>query len=169
MKKMMNRRAQVRRFSRASLRQDGQALIELALTMPLLLLMLLGAGEFARMAYMAIELSNAAKAAAQYGAQNEAYAANTLGIQLVAQKDATYTSSFCNSFTTSVQTPLPCSCVVNGAVGAASTGACTAACAGYTVQVLVIDTSASCNPIIHAPGFPGSFTLRGHAQQEVLN
>ncbi len=54
-----------RRFKIESSGQSGQALIELAVSMPLFLLLLLGAAEFGRIAYMAIELTDAAKAAAQ--------------------------------------------------------------------------------------------------------
>ena len=50
--------------------EDGQSLVELALTVPILLLLLLGAAELARVAYAAIEVSNAAEAAVRYGAQN---------------------------------------------------------------------------------------------------
>ena len=149
---------------------SGQVLVELALLFPLLLLLLLGAVEFAQLEYMAIELTNAAKAAAQYGSQNEVYAADTAGIQLVAQKEAAYTYSVCTNFTTTVSPAAStnCACVVNGSVPAATSGQCTAACGGYIVEVLNVTTSASCNPFIHMPGSTGSFTLQGHAVQEVL-
>jgi Flp pilus assembly protein TadG len=54
---------QQRRLRRASVTEDaGQALLELALTVPLLVLILLGAAEFSRLAYAAVEVANAAKA-----------------------------------------------------------------------------------------------------------
>ncbi len=40
---------------------------------------LIGAGEFARAAYAYIEVSNAARAAVQYGAQNHATSDDTVG------------------------------------------------------------------------------------------
>ena len=150
--------------------ESGQALVELALSLSLLLLLLLGAVEFARVEYMAIELANAAKAAAQYGAQNEVYAADTAGILLAAQKEAVYTRSACANFTATASPPATtnCACVTGGVVGTASSTACTATCTGYIVEVLNVTTSATCDPGIHVPGFPGSFTLQGHAVQEVL-
>ena len=48
--------------------ESGGALVETALTMPLLVILVLGAVELARVAYAAIEVSNAARAAVSYGA-----------------------------------------------------------------------------------------------------
>ncbi len=54
-------------FKRRSLGGDrGQSLIELALTLPLFILILVGATEFGRFAWATIEASNAARAGAQY-------------------------------------------------------------------------------------------------------
>jgi Flp pilus assembly protein TadG len=50
--------------------ESGQALVELALMMPIMMLLLVGALALARVAYAAIEVSNAAKAAVQYGASS---------------------------------------------------------------------------------------------------
>lgn len=168
---MTNRKPRLpRRGVAENAAESGQALVELALSLSLLLLLLLGAVQFARLEYMAIELSNAAKAAAQYGAQNEVYAADITGIQLVAQKEAAYTRSACTNFTTTLSQPAVnnCACVSGGVVGTPSSTACTAACTGYIVEVLNVTTSASCNPGFHIPGIPGSLTLQGHAVQEVL-
>src|SRR5512135_3899712 len=66
----------------------GQSLIETALTVPLLVLLLVGAVELAQVAYAAIEVSNAAKAAASYGAQDTTTAADSTGMATVAANDA---------------------------------------------------------------------------------
>ena len=50
--------------------EEGSALVELALSVPLLLIMLLGAVEFARVAYASIEVANAAHSAAMYAASS---------------------------------------------------------------------------------------------------
>jgi Flp pilus assembly protein TadG len=154
--------------------QSGQALIELAISLPLLLLLLLGAAEFGRMAYMAIEVSDAAKAAVQYGAQDATTMIDTSGIQLAAQQNAPYVANYCTSFSATVS-PDPknfCTCMTNGTPNPTtpSAAACTAACAGYVVHVLQVTTTASCNPIFHATGFSSAnITLNGSAVQEVLN
>jgi Flp pilus assembly protein TadG len=146
--------------------EAGQALIEVALGVSLLLLLLLGAVEFGRFAYFAIELSNAAKAAAQYGSQNSITAADVAGMQLVASQDAPEVNSACTNFTTTIQQPATCACVVSGASSAASCSATN--CAGYIVQYLTVSTSAQCRPMIHADHFTATLTMTGHAVQEVL-
>jgi Flp pilus assembly protein TadG len=155
--------------------ESGQALIELALTLPLLFLLLLGAAEFGRLAYMAIEVAEAAKAAAQYGAQNNITAADysTNGIALTAQANAPYVYANCTNFTVTVPSPAQCTCMSGGSpTGSPSSATCAAAstCVGYIVQVLTVNTSATCSPLIHPPGFSGTgITLHGSAVQEVLN
>ena len=65
---------------RRNLREEtGQALVELALVVPLFTVILFGAVEYGRLAYDAIEVTNAARAGAAYGAQNHVTAADTCG------------------------------------------------------------------------------------------
>lgn len=155
-------------MTRAGGGDSGQALIETALTLPLLLLMLLGAFEFGRCVYASIEITNAAKAAAQYGAQNSTTAADINGMKLVAMQDAPDLSLTAASTTIDNTN---CECIVNGVAGTASAAMCatTAICLGYVVQVLKITTTTTYQPVLfHKGGFSSSFTLQGHAVQEVL-
>jgi Flp pilus assembly protein TadG len=69
-------------------RQRGQALIEMAIALPILIGLLLGIIEIGRYAYLAILVSNSARAGAIYGAQNLVDAVNTAGIAAAAQNDA---------------------------------------------------------------------------------
>jgi Flp pilus assembly protein TadG len=69
-------------------RERGQAFIELALVLPVLLALTIGIIEFGRLAYYQIEVSDAARAGAQYGAQILGNAPNTAGITLAAQNNA---------------------------------------------------------------------------------
>lgn len=146
---------------------DAQSLIEVAVSLPLLMLLMLGAVEFGQAAYAAIEVTNAAKAAAAYGSQNAVTAADITGMQLAASSDAANLSGTSNFATTIDNTK--CACVIGGALGTPTVAACGAGCGGYIVQVITVDTSASYNPLIFAPGLNASFTLHGHAVQEVLN
>ncbi len=57
----------------------GQAFLEFALLAPILLYLLIAAGDLMRVYYMAIALNNAAQAGAQYGAQNPRTAADVKG------------------------------------------------------------------------------------------
>ena len=146
----------LRRLCRA---ESGQALTELGLVLPALTLVLIGAVELARVAYVAIEVSNAAHAGAQYGAQSIIYAADSTGIQNAAANDAanvtlasttptlTYT---CSDGTTPSGSPL--------------------ACAG-TAQVegvLTVVTTANFDPFFHIAGLGSTFALTGRDQQIVL-
>jgi Flp pilus assembly protein TadG len=155
-------------------KQSGQALIELAISLPLLFLLLLGAAEFGRLAYMAIEVADAAKAAAQYAAYDTTTMQDTSGILLAAQSNAPYVTNYCTSFTATAVNPVNCTCMTNGTPNPTTPtqAACaTASCAspGYVAHVVQVTTTASCNPIFHATGFSGAnITLNGSAVQEVL-
>src|ERR1035437_6327468 len=74
---------------RAGMRSDtGQSLVELALMFPIFILLLVGAAEFGRLAYAAIEVSNAARAGASYGSLTHIKASDFANIRLVSTKDA---------------------------------------------------------------------------------
>lgn len=145
--------------------EDGQSLVELALTVPILLLLLLGAAELARVAYAAIEVSNAAEAAVRYGAQNSSTASplNWPAIQATAATDAA------NLPLASVTPELVCGCSDESVSGQSCTGFTIANCPGsHPVETLTVTTTANFDPLIHIPGLPKSFTLTGRAIQKVL-
>ncbi len=66
----------------------GQASVELALSLPLLLMMFLVVVETGRAFYIAISVANAARAGVQYGAQSLSTAADNAGMQAAAANDA---------------------------------------------------------------------------------
>ncbi len=150
--------------------EAGQSLVELALTLPVLAILLVGAAEFARVAYVAIEVSNAAKAAVAYGAQNPTAVANTTAIQNAAILDAANLSPALTSSNVTVSTAGICSS------GAACTGAgstctntdCQTNAGDHIETVLTVTTSYNFSPVIHLPGLPTSFTLHGRAVQTCL-
>jgi Flp pilus assembly protein TadG len=136
----------------------GQSLVETAFMLPILLTILFSAVELARVAYVGIQVSNAAKAGAQYGAQNGYTAADTTGISTAAASDAMGLSGLT---TTSSYT---CAC----SDGTTSTCANTDCSSSHIVQTLTVKTQATITPLIHYPGFPASYTLKGHATQRCL-
>jgi Flp pilus assembly protein TadG len=75
--------AGVRRLS-----ERGIAVTEMALLVPLLLLLAIGVAEFGRVFYTAITLSHAARAGVQYGAQNNAKSGDFSGMVKAAQDEA---------------------------------------------------------------------------------
>jgi Flp pilus assembly protein TadG len=171
----------LKRFLQAA--HEGQALVETALTLPLLLGMMVGAAELARVAYMSIEVANAAEAAAFYGSQNGATASDfdnssqgskASGMQLKAIQDASdlYNSPTATNFTTTVTTA--CACEPKTSAGSPQTVSCSdnTTCSAANLQMqttLIVATSAQFNPLIHFPGLPASYTLSGRAVQKVLN
>lgn len=64
--------------------ERGSALVELAVSLPLLVLLLVGTVDFARVFYTAIELTNAARAGAQYGAASLANSAQDTAMETTA-------------------------------------------------------------------------------------
>ena len=67
--------------------QTGASLVELAFVIPFLVLLALGAIDFGRAYYLSIEVANAARAGAQYGAAN-GNLTNLSGMQTAANQDA---------------------------------------------------------------------------------
>lgn len=160
----MNERIEQRGFMR-TLRgsEAGQAIVEAAITMPFLILLMVGAAEFGRMAFAAIQVSNAAAAAAKYGAQTHATAGDTAGMLTAAQNEYTYNP------TALTLTPAPtaaCSCSDSGASVSCHDST---VCSGAQIEVsITVRTQASFNPIIHVPGLTPTITLHGWAIQKVL-
>lgn len=64
--------------------ERGSALVEMAVCLPILLLLLFGSIDFGRVFYTSMELNNAARAGAQYGAFNLARSGNTATMQSTA-------------------------------------------------------------------------------------
>ena len=130
--------------------ETGAALIELAVLLPLLLLLVLGIGDFGRGLYWGITLTHAARAGAQYGAQSIAKSADSSGIQQAAQNEAQ------NIGTISVSSAVVCQCPGGSNVSCTST-----TCAGYgapQVSVLVT-TSTTFNTVAPWPGVPRTTAL----------
>jgi Flp pilus assembly protein TadG len=156
MHRLRTRKCRDRR-SKLIAEERAQALLEVALTLPILLLLLLGAAEMARVSYAAIEVANAARAAVQYGAQNSTTAADTTGMQTAASNDASNIASV----TTTVSTSYICS---NGS----SASGTPPACSGSAVEtILTVNTQATINPMIHLY-LPTTFTVHGRAVQKCL-
>jgi Flp pilus assembly protein TadG len=136
----------------------GQALIEMAVTLPFLLLLLIGAFELARAGYAAIEVSNAANAGAQFGALNNSNSVDTTGIQTAASGDAP------NIALGTTSSSISCIC----SDGSASTCLSTDCSSSHIEHILTVQTHANFDPLIHWPGVPNSFPLTGRAVRKVL-
>jgi Flp pilus assembly protein TadG len=150
-------------------REEGQALVETALSMSVLLLMMLGAVEFGAMAFSAIAVGNAARAAAQYGAQTPGTAADVSGMTQAAKNEYP-TPSAITLVSPTATSGYACNCVDTGAsVGCTTNSVTSPACPGSYMEVtMTVQTQVSYTPLIHIPGLPATFQLKGTAKQKVL-
>jgi len=140
----------------------GQSLAEVALLTPLLLLLLVGTIEVGRFAYYSIEVSNAARAAVQYGAQSLADSKDTAGIQSAADKDAPDIPGLGVTPTTS------CACSTSPAVSVLCATAPVICLPPSTAVVfLEVDTTKAITPLFRYPGLPSTFTANGKAIMRV--
>lgn len=143
--------------------EAGQALVELSLTMTLILIpLLIGAAEFARAAYAYIEVSNAARAAVAYGAQNHATAKDSAGMLTAARNDYAFDPTKLTLLTSSYV----CNCSNTG-----NSVSCTdpTVCSGAHIELtLTVQTTATFDPGFYEPFLSRSFTINGIAVQKVL-
>lgn len=158
----------------------GSAFVELALILPLLVFVVIGAAELGRIAYFAIELANAARAGAAYGSQNSQTAIDSTDIELAASNDAsniaitfpTAPGNYCvcetatSGGSVSDTSPVLCSTV------ATSTTYCTESTTTGTTNTVIgyvqVNTRATVSTMFHYPGIPASFTLNGFAEMRVM-
>jgi Flp pilus assembly protein TadG len=143
---------------------EGQAFVELALVLPIFILLLVGAVEIGRLAYASIEVSNAARAGVAYAAQNHITAQDSANIQLAATSDASQITSLtatptysCTCESTSGVMTAPSSCT--GITTAA--GSCPSP--SRIVLYVHVTTAAAVDTLFNLPGIPSTVTLRGYA------
>jgi Flp pilus assembly protein TadG len=140
---------------------NGQSYAELALALPAMVLLFVVAVDFGRLFYTYIGVINAARAGAQYGMLNIANAANTSGMQKVAEDDGSsipnlsVTATLC---TCGTPTSTATSC------GASTSTYCTDDPQGNYV---VVTATAPFATIVKYPGVPSSVTLKSQAVMQV--
>jgi Flp pilus assembly protein TadG len=156
--------------------QCGQALIEMAFILPILLILALGVIEIGRYAYIAILVGNAARAGAAYGAQSKQQSNDSTGIQNAAQYDFAGSTSSNSSppaptnglaATTLTVTSTPsCGCDSAGSVttagcntaaGNADPGTCPAG--SRWIVFVSVTATGNFNSLFSYPGIPTSITV----------
>jgi Flp pilus assembly protein TadG len=149
--------------------EHGQALIETALSVSLFVVILMGAVEFGRLAFTAIEVADAAQAAAQYATQNSATAQNITAMQTAAQNEY-YTPSDLTLLSPTTTSGYACTCANSGAsVSCSNNSLSSPSCPGSFEEVTVtVQTQATYIPTIHIPGLATSYQIRGNATRKVL-
>jgi len=144
--------------------QQGTALVELALSLSVMILIMLGIVEFGRVIYTAIEVSNAAHAAVQYGASSSAASADTTGITNAAMADAANVSGLS---VTSVSTSCTCANTAYTPTSCSDNTTCRSNGTAL-VETITVNTQATYTPLFQYPK-QGSFTLKGRASRVVSN
>ncbi|MFC5860847.1 TadE/TadG family type IV pilus assembly protein [Acidicapsa dinghuensis] len=141
-------------YFRALLAADhGSSLVEVALTLPFLLLILAGAVDFGQAYHLTMEMAGAAHAGAEYGAQNPT---DTTGITTAAQKGAPNVPNL------TVTTPTyGCEC----SDGTSFSANCTTipSCTSNVVYRVTVRVSATYKPLVPWVGVPYPMSLSSSA------
>ena len=148
----------------------GISLIELALTMPILVILLVGITDFAFYIYGSIEAMNAAHAGAMYGAQNGITACDNTGMVNAAKADASdlvNISATTSGSNTSCATVALCACSNTPQTLALCSGQVCSGVGNRQVQYVKVSTTATVTSIIKYPGFFPSLTLKGQSIMRV--
>ena len=145
--------------------EQGSALVELAVSLPLLTLMLLGAAEFAQFAYVSIETLNAAHAGAVYAATSHGHVSDSTGITNAAKGDAGNLVGMIS--VTSVNSTCTCSDGTNLA-NCSDNSTCLASNTSM-ITAVTVKTQSTFKPLIRIPGGASTFTLKGTSTQVVTN
>lgn len=140
--------------------EAGHAMLELALMAPVLLLMLFGTADFARVFYAAIEVTNAAYAGAIYGAQTVGTAGKSSAMVTAAKNDA----SDLNPSSLTVTATKFCECPDASAVS------CSGTCAGSGKLRVYVQVAAT-YPFKTLVKYPGinAVTYTGYPSQTSIS
>lgn len=136
--------------------QLGSSLMETTLLLPILVLLLVGAVDYGRGFFSAMEVSSAAEAGAMYGTTNPT---DTAGITTMAQMDAKDVSGL------NVSASYGCECA--DGTGIVVSCATTLVCTNNVVRYVDVSTSANYSPILPYPLIPSSFALKGHSRMRM--
>lgn len=128
----------------------ASAAVELAIILPVLVLVAIIASDFARVYFTGITVANAARAGAQYGAQNTSTSGDTVGMNLAATQDAVGAGAI------TVSSRSFCRCD-GGEVADCTVGDC-GAYGEYRLYVEVIATKAV-DMVFRYPGLALTYTL----------
>jgi Flp pilus assembly protein TadG len=146
--------------------ERGSSLVEVALLFAILVPPLLfGVIDFGRAFYFSIEVTNAARAGAQYGAQNSTTAQDTTGIISAATSEAADVARL-------TLMPAPtyfCQCVGSSGPPGTTTSCTSPSCTGgnHVVGYLQVNTQTAYTPLFPYPGVPSPITLKGLAIMQV--
>ena len=150
---MQNIRSQIVKFFRGT---EGSNFIEMALLLPLFLLLFVGAVDLGRLYFMSVEVTGAAQAGALYGIQNPSDAS---GMQSAASAGASSLAGV------STSASYGCECSDGSSVQASCNT--TPTCTYNYVNYVDVVSSVQYTPIFKYPGLPSTMTLSREARMRV--
>ena len=136
----------------AETRPSGQAAVELALAVPVLILFVLAGSDYARVFFVSVEVNNAARAGASYGIQSVSKAQDLTGMQTAAVNDGSNISGL-----TATATQY-CICSNHAKFTCGSSPACQ-----DQAMYVQVTTTATFHTYFSYPGIPNTITLNGSA------
>lgn len=151
--------------------ESGAAVVELAFSLPMFILLVLGTAEIANIAWSSVQINNAAHAAAQFGSISRANAADTTDMGTAAQNDA---PGLITNPSTQVTSSQSCTCVTPSTGAQTTPATCTAALETTCLSPSVIQASvhvtvqAPVTPLVHYPGLPASYTMHAQASMGIV-
>ena len=154
--------------------QSGQALVELAIVLPILLLLALGIIELGRFAYISILVGNAARAGAAYGSQSLGQASQNGPITTAADNDFQNNGQLASKL--NVSSTFSCGCDNGGVITPSPIGTnatcfvlnankCTGG--GHWVITLSVTASGTFSSLFSYPGIPKSITVNRVSEMRV--
>ena len=120
----------------------GVALVELAFALPILMIVLLGTADFARVFYYAMELTTAARAGAQCGSYSSATADDTNAANIIAAAQNAAPNIAPITVTLSTPNPGVCQCATDDGTGQPWAAVpCTSTCVtGHMIETVTVQT-----------------------------
>jgi Flp pilus assembly protein TadG len=134
--------------------QSGAAMVEFAIALPFLVFMVIGVVEVGRYMYFGILAAHAAEAAAEYGSQTLATAADTTGIKNAASADSAGLSTFLAS-------PAPLCLQTSGETGStpAPVTCPTGTPPAGTIEYVQVTVTGTFHSLLNYPGMPNSLPV----------
>ena len=143
--------------------QSGAAMVEFAIALPFLVFMVIGVVEVGRYMYFGILAAHAAEAAAEYGSQTLATAADITGMKNAASADSAGLSTFLAS-------PAPLCLQTSGNQSGSTPVACpTGTPPAGTIEYIQVNVTGTFHSLLNYPGMPNSLPVSASTTMRVLS
>jgi Flp pilus assembly protein TadG len=145
--------------------ESGTSLIEFAVTAPIVVFLLVGLIEIGRFMFFAILAANAARAGAQYGAQDLTTVYDTSGITTAALQDGQSLPNWTSSGGGITVQQL---CAVSGGAPTPCATLGTSGPPQNTIYYVSVQVTGVFNTLLNYPGLPNSVPISGSSMMRVI-